>query len=248
MGFRIFRKMFAMKTIIASCLLAITLFSSFNKHTSSNHTVIGAWITEKDQLQHVLLVTNKHYSYTVYDLAGKKFQHTEGGTYALEGNTLKTVLEFNSTDKTAVGKKASLTIKPAEKELTIDLPNSGSKWKRIDNGGGELNATWRITGREQDGKMNTIQPSARKTIKIITGNRFQWAAINTATGEFFGTGGGTYTFKDGRYTEQIDFFSRDGSRVGMSLSFEGKVEGNQWHHRGKSSKGDPIYEIWSKED
>jgi hypothetical protein len=96
--------------------------------------------------------------------------------------------------------------------------------------------------------MNAIQKSARKTIKIMTGDRFQWAAINTATGEFFGTGGGTYTFKDGRYTEQIEFFSRDSSRVGMSLNFEGKVTDGDWHHRGKSSKGDPIYEIWSKED
>ena len=86
--------------------------------------------------------------------------------------------------------------------------------------------------------MNNIKRSARKTIKILTGERFQWAAINTATGEFFGTGGGTYTFKDGRYSEKIEFFSRDSSRVGITLDFEGKVEGVNWHHRGKSSKGD----------
>lgn len=236
-----------MKTV-ASFLLAFTLVCSFTKPSIRSNTIVGAWITEKDKVQHVLLFTNKHYSYTIYDLQGKKFQHTEGGTYQLKGNTLNTVLEFNSSDKSKVGGKSSISIKAGEKEMTTDWPASGTKWSRIDNGGGELNATWRITGREVDGKMNTIQPSARKTIKIITGNRFQWAAINTATGEFFGTGGGTYTFKDGRYTEQIEFFSRDDSRVGMSLGFEGKVEGDKWHHRGKSSKGDPIYEIWSKED
>ncbi|WP_290797711.1 hypothetical protein [Flavihumibacter sp. UBA7668] len=243
-----------MKSLILSCLLSVCMLSSFTIRNPTGNNIItntgltGSWITEKDQKQHVLLFTNRHYSYTVYDLSGKKFYHTEGGTYTIDGNKLITTLEFNSSDPNVMGKQYTLTAKPDAKQLNINWPEEGTIWKRIDSGGGELNATWRITGREQQGTMNPIQKSARKTIKIITGQRFQWAAINTATGEFFGTGGGTFTFKDGRYTEQIDFFSRDGSRVGMSLSFEGKVEGSNWHHKGKSSKGDPIYEIWSKED
>ena len=242
-----------MRIIFAVLLLSLVLLTSFTlmqrKTTvSANEDLTGSWILEKDQLHHVLLFTNKHYSYTIYDLKGKKFHHTEGGTYSLNGSQLTTKLEFNSSDAKVMGKEAHLSAKPSPKNLIIDWPVTGSNWKRIDNGGGALNATWRITGRDQQGKMNTIQRSARKTIKIITGERFQWAAINTSTGEFFGTGGGRYSFKDGRYTEQIEFFSRDSSRVGMSLSFEGKVEGSNWHHRGKSSKGDPIYEIWSKED
>lgn len=65
--------------------------------------------------------------------------------------------------------------------------------------------------------MVSMRPGARKTIKILSGTRFQWAAINSETGEFFGTGGGNYTFKDGKYTENIEYFSRDASRVGASL-------------------------------
>ena len=60
------------------------------------------------------------------------------------------------------------------------------------------------------------------------------------------TGGGTYTTKDGVYTETIDFFSKDNSRVGAILPFEYEVKGDDWHHSGNSSKGDPIYEVWSK--
>ncbi len=235
-----------MKKLFAIAVLSVLVFSSFS--LKNNAALLGSWMLEKDQLKHVLLFTNKHYSYTIYDLKGKKFHHTEGGTYSHTNSKLETILEFNSTDPGVMGKQTSINATASNKELKIDWPTAGSKWTRIDNGGGALNATWRITGREQGGKMNTIQKSARKTIKIMTGDRFQWAAINTATGEFFGTGGGTYTFKDGRYTENIEFFSRDSSGVGMSLNFEGKVEGNDWHHRGKSSKGDPIYEIWSKED
>ncbi|MEM8527706.1 MAG: hypothetical protein AAGG68_23895, partial [Bacteroidota bacterium] len=65
-----------------------------------------------------------------------------------------------------------------------------------------------------------------------------------ATKQFLGTGGGTYTAKDGKYVEHITFFSRDDSRVGASLAFDYEVIDGNWHHRGLSSKGKPIYEIW----
>ncbi|MCK5105463.1 MAG: hypothetical protein KAR17_21715, partial [Cyclobacteriaceae bacterium] len=78
-----------------------------------------------------------------------------------------------------------------------------------------------------------------------SGTRFQWIAYNSETKEFMGTGGGTFTTKDGKYIENIDFFSRDNSRVGASLEFEYELKGNDWHHKGFSSRGDPIYEIWS---
>jgi hypothetical protein len=89
--------------------------------------------------------------------------------------------------------------------------------------------------------------AARKTIKLLTAKKFQWAAINTSTGEFFGTGGGSYTFENGKYTEHIEFFSRDNSRVGASLQFSDTLQGKRWIHSGLSSKGDPIYEIWTRE-
>ncbi len=85
----------------------------------------------------------------------------------------------------------------------------------------------------------------RKTMKILSGTRFQWIAYNVETKEFMGTGGGTYTTTNGKYTENIDFFSRDNSRVGASLEFDFEIKGNDWHHKGFSSKGDPMHEIWS---
>ena len=88
--------------------------------------------------------------------------------------------------------------------------------------------------------------AARRTLKVLTGSRFQWIAMNIETGEFSGTGGGRYRFADGVYTETIEFFSRDASRVGASLEFKGRVLDGNWHHEGRSSRGDPIYEIWSR--
>jgi hypothetical protein len=82
-------------------------------------------------------------------------------------------------------------------------------------------------------------------MKILSGKRFQWIAYNSETGEFFGTGGGTYTTRRGKYTENIEFFSRDNDRVGASLQFDYDLKDGDWHHSGKSSRGNPIYEIWS---
>ena len=93
--------------------------------------------------------------------------------------------------------------------------------------------------------MNKMTPGDRRTIKILGGDRFQWVAFNSATGDFMGTGGGIYSAENGKYTEQIEFFSRDNSRVGAGLDFNYEVKEGEWHHSGKSSKGDPIYEIWS---
>ena len=119
--------------------------------------------------------------------------------------------------------------------------------QRTDNGNANLAGNWRITGRMRDGSIQPIEKSARKTLKILSSTRFQWMAINTETKEFSGTGGGTYTFKNGKYTENIEFFSRDSSRVGASLSFDGSVNNNMWTHKGLSSRGEPIHEEWSRE-
>jgi hypothetical protein len=121
-------------------------------------------------------------------------------------------------------------------------------YKRIDDGSAPLTGLWHITSRLQDdGQVVPIlRTGTRKTIKILSGTRFQWAAIDPGTKQFSGTGGGTYEFANGKYTEYIEFFSRDNSRVGASLSFDGKLEKGEWHHSGLSSRGDKIYEIWSR--
>ena len=119
--------------------------------------------------------------------------------------------------------------------------------KRIDDGTpGKLQNAWLMSGRIRDGKTqlrDTNRP--RKTMKILSGTRFQWIAYNTETKQFMGTGGGTYSTVNGEYTENIEFFSRDDSRVGMSLKFNYELIDGKWHHSGLSSKGNPIHEIWS---
>lgn len=232
-----------MRTILI-LLLALPVLGDDDANANK---LTGAWRMKEGTVTHTLTIVDDYYSLASFDVANRKFIHTEGGPYrVVEDDMVNGEVEYNTSRKEAVGEAFAYSYALKGDRLSLFRNGKDELWERIDDGRGPLAGNWRITGRDQDGKMVEIKPAARKTIKILSGTRFQWAAINSETGEFFGTGGGTYTFKDGRYTERIEFFSRDSSRVGMSLGFDGRVEGRNWFHSGKSSKGDPISEVWSR--
>ena len=208
----------------------------------------GAWKTQKGSLEQVLLLSDGYFMHTVFDKVNKKFVESRGGTYTLSNDKLMVKIEFNTSNKDQIGQSLTYGFAVNKAKLSSDLSGEKAAWALLDQGKGDLAGTWRISGRMQDGKIvMTTNRGARKTLKVLTGTRFQWAAINPETKEFFGTGGGSYTFVNGKYTENIEFFSRDNQRVGASLSFDGKIIDGNWHHSGNSSTGSPIYEVWSKE-
>lgn len=230
---------------LIACCIAILFTGIF---TAQAQQLTGCWKLQSgsDQPQTTRIIEDDYFMETVYDIAGKKFINTHGGIIKAANKQVKETIEFHTADKNTIGSSLEHPYELKKDVLVITRNGKPETWHRVDDGKGPLAGNWRITEREQDGKMHPIPESPRKTLKILSGNHFQWAAINTATKEFFGTGGGTYTFANGKYTETIEFFSRDNSRVGMSLSFDGSVTGNRWHHSGLSSKGDKISEIWSR--
>ncbi|MEJ7737314.1 MAG: hypothetical protein WKF97_07810 [Chitinophagaceae bacterium] len=204
----------------------------------------GAWEWQDTTGEHLLIFTDSYYTNTAYSKSNKHFIHSYGGVYRVQANQLTTTIEYHTQLKDQVGQTQQLNYAIEDDKLMVS--GIAVSAKRLDDGSGQLAGTWRIFGRMQEGKMSTIEGGPRKTLKILSGTRFQWVAINPEAREFFGTGGGAYAFVNGKYTETIDFFSRDSSRVGISLSFDGRVENDQWHHSGQSSKGEDIHEIWSK--
>lgn len=212
--------------------------------------IIGAWeshsISENgDPLKTVrIFVDGYHVSTTFHDLTGS-FVVTHGGSWYLEGDVLTEKIEFDTNNSERVGTEVRHKVKIETHE--IEIGDTLQKFTRIDDGSpGALEGAWLMSGRMVDGQPQIRDTSGpRKTMKILSGTRFQWIAYNTETKQFMGTGGGTYTTVDGDYTETIEFFSRDNSRVGMSLKFNYELIDGQWHHKGFSSKGDPIHEIWS---
>ncbi|MEM8895522.1 MAG: membrane or secreted protein [Bacteroidota bacterium] len=209
----------------------------------------GAWTTsytndEGQEVQIMTIVVDGYIAETFYNEAEKRFDGTLGGSWSIEGNKFNLNFEFNTMDTTAVGTTAVLTFDL--KGDTILFEGDEKIWVRVDDGApGALNGAYLITGRKRDGEISRRTPGARKTMKILSGTRFQWIAYHTETTRFSGTGGGTYTTVGDDYTENIEFFSRDSSRVGASLGFKWSLDSGEWHHSGLSSKGSPIYEIWT---
>ncbi len=211
---------------------------------------IGAWegdhtSEDGDNVKSVVIFSDGYQVMTNYDATTGKFMDTNGGTWLLDGDTMTETVEFDSKNPDRVGTEVSFKVYINDDEMGIvgrDL-----KMKRIDDGTpGDLHGAWLMSGRVRDGKTQSRDTNRpRKTMKILSGTRFQWIAYNTETKEFKGTGGGTYTTVNGEYTENIKFFSRDDTRAGQSLKFNYELIDGAWHHSGLSSKGNPIHEIWS---
>lgn len=216
---------------------------------SQSQSLVGAWEStiehEGKTLRNVVIISEGYQVATFYNAATGAFVGTNGGTWTIESNTLSETVEFDTEKPERVGTTSSFEVELTANELRIK--DVDLVWKRIDDGTpGALNGAWLMSGRKRNGEFQTRDTNRpRKTMKILSGSRFQWIAYNTETKQFMGTGGGTYTTIDGKYTENIEFFSRDDSRVGASLEFNFELKDGDWHHSGFSSKGDPLYEVWS---
>lgn len=226
----------------------ITLFTAATLFYSQAQPLTGAWELKGPESTESRIYAGNFFAVAIYNLEGKQFVGTYGGKYAVNGDQMTETIEFDTRNPERVGTEVKSTVKISKdsKKLTVG-PN---ELNRADDGTpGQLSGAWLITGRFNDkGEVRRSTPGARRTMKILSGTRFQWIAYNVDTKEFFGTGGGTYTTKQGKYTENIEFFSRDNTRVGASLGFDFSLVEGEWHHKGLSSKGEPIHEIWTKRE
>ncbi|WP_066219882.1 membrane or secreted protein [Formosa haliotis] len=229
----------------------LVIFGLMLSYTINAQSLVGAWeysSTSKagESVKQVLIVSDGFQATSTYNETTGAFMSTSGGAWTLKGDMLTEHIEFNSANPEQVGTEVAFKITLTDDSLHI--VDQGITFKRIDAGmPGQLQGAWLMSGRVRDGKTQSRPTDVpRKTMKILSGTRFQWIAYNTETKEFKGTGGGTYTTINNEYTENIQFFSKDDSRVGQSLKFNYELIDGHWHHTGLSSKGDPIHEIWSK--
>lgn len=210
----------------------------------------AVYISESENRHHELKIDDDYMVYTEYRQSPPEFIRTLGGFSSIEGaddKRLVVLLEFNSNYEKDSLRMLSIPLQIEGKNLILDwtqkmtfTPLPVPKEKQ------DLEGQWLFATRgPDDGQERRGEENPRKTLKFLQDGRFQWIAYNTDTFEFFGTGGGTFSSKDGKYVENIDFFSRDNARVGATLEFDYEIKNADWHHTGKNSKGEPLYEIWA---
>jgi hypothetical protein len=236
-------------TILTLILAALTSFAPVQAVSVDEQpapAIRGAWqLVGEDGTVATWIMTGEHFSVARYRIEPAEFISTGGGSWSWADGELRLKYEFHTANPDLVGTIERLRLIVVGGEMVV----GGANWTRIDSGKpGALEGAWLMTGRKRDGEISMRKPGVRRTMKILSGTRFQWIAYNVETREFFGSGGGTYTTAGGTYTENIEFFSRDNSRVGASLKFEYDLPENVWHHQGKSTAGDPMHEVWERRD
>ena len=210
-------------TVLLFCNISLSQDEVYSyEDQNGNNTIINRIIKD-----------NNYFILTSYERNSNKFLKTIGGFYKKEGNKYIIDLEFNSNYKNDSISKVEM--------------NYQNSWEKISLKENDLQGKWLMLGRVRDGKRqlrNLQRP--RKTMKVLINGYFQWIAFNSETFQFSGSGGGKYLTVNGKYIEQIEYFSRDNTRVGVSLDFDYIIKNEEWNHKGYSSKGDPMHEIWIK--
>ncbi len=205
----------------------------------------GIYISDVDNVRHELKITDGYLTHSVFESTPAKFIKTTGGFYTVENGTLNIKLEFNSNFENDGQKELSIPFSMDKGQLTLkgDSPLVFIQSEPMKQ---ELDGQWLFATRGPDtGQERRGDENPRKTLKYLQGGRFQWIAYNTETFKFHGTGGGSFSSQDGIYIEKIEYFSRDDSRVGAELKFNYELKDGDWHHKGKNSRGEPMYEIWA---
>jgi hypothetical protein len=226
-------------------MLNLTLYFILNIFSFSNPIENSSWIRLNNDIYEIRIYSDKYFAVSTYNIENNTFISALGGIYSMEEGYYE-VLEFNSLDSTSVGdtiyySKIKVDVKNNTGKMSID----GKKFIKNPNED-QLQGAWLMSGIERRGEMRMRDVNrSRKTLKMLAGGRFQWIAYDVNKKGFYGTGGGTYSAINGKYIENIEFFSRDSNTVGKSLEFDFEIIDGDWHHRGFSSKGDPKYEIWT---
>ncbi|WP_240042621.1 hypothetical protein [Maribacter aurantiacus] len=206
----------------------------------------GVYLSDQDNTQHELKINKGYLTYSVYKLDPAEFIKTVGGFYTADEKMLKVQLEFNSNFEKDGIRALEMPFSMDGDKIIIHMEDAIT-FKKKESLNQALDGQWLFATRGPDtGQERRGDENPRKTLKFLMDGRFQWIAYQTETMAFSGTGGGSFTSVDGVYTENIEFFSRDNNRVGASLEFNYEIKGDDWHHTGNNSRGEPMYEIWSK--
>lgn len=234
--------------------IAILFVVFFFALPAVSQTLNGAWrLIEKEgkpvEEEVIKLYSNSYFTYASYEKETGEFLEAGGGRYMYEFFNYREHYEIDSTNPERSGTTSNYKAVLEDDMLRVTNLKTGvvERWKKFDESNNfEMTTCWRIHEKQDEGDddWRRIEYGPRKTLKMLTNNRYQVLALNSETGKFVGSSGGTWTNDGNKYTEHIQFFSKDQSNVGRSLQFSRKYEDGLWYHTGRDTKGKILMEKW----
>lgn len=165
-------------------------YSCFFPVLLSAQTLEGSWIlTQRNgspvqDTQAVRIYQDNYFSEAAKNTTNNEFLWAKGGEF--QTRDYRELIDFDTREPALVGDTldSKLSFVSAD-QIRINHGAEEEVWQRLSSSANDLSGNWVITGRQRNGEMNTMTPGDRRTIKILGGERFQWVAFNSATGEFF---------------------------------------------------------------
>ena len=101
----------------------------------------------------------------------------------------------------------------------------------------------------EDQTLNSIGSSSMKHMKVFTENHFATLAQNIEAENSYNYNGGSYTFKDGIYSENLTM-SRSKQIIGTTLHYKVKIEGDRFYMDACDENGNVLetgaFEVWER--
>lgn len=181
------------------------------------------------------------------------FGGSGGGTFTTQNGKYSETLRYYSWDSTAVGKTYTFDYRLEGDRFTQSGFINSEKYqhylikeemKRItpwcELKDASLEGVWFLQEASNNGESNFSVPMEQ--IKIYAYPRFAWARYNTATGQFLGTGGGSYFFDGKKLIEHIEYITYD-LAMGSDVEIEVELQGL---HMQQSSWSGTYQETWQR--
>jgi hypothetical protein len=111
-------------------------------------------------------------------------------------------------------------------------------------GGHKLVGTWRVASAKYGGR-EVKWPEGTTTVKHVTPAQFTWVTYDK-DGKVIQAVGGSYTLKGEEYAETPEYGVGAAFEQikGKTIAFKCRVEGNKWHHTGRTGSGQALEEVW----
>jgi hypothetical protein len=118
-----------------------------------------------------------------------------------------------------------------------DNPNAQADVKRLKR---ELPSTWECVSFVD-------APKQIGHIKHVTPTHFTWVTYDRDQKAVLAVSGGTWSFKDGKYVEVIEFASDTHQHLrGKTNAFTINLVGDKWDHKGVPDNEIEVDEVWSR--